>query len=376
MTERTPEHKHVPPPPPAHMRRNISYYRSVFLSDFHIGAKNFDARALEHFLSSFKCDYLYLAGDIIDGWKLNKRWYWTEDCSRVLGMLIRKIDEGTHIIYLPGNHDEQVRHLPRTKRRKFERRTGVLIRDRIIHTLADGRRFLVLHGDQFDHKILRAPAVSKISDMVYDFFIELFGLHTKPPQVSVKGKMKPFSLAKALGKHGAWALQLLGSFESAVYKSVHKNGLDGLICGHTHIPIIKPIRDITYANCGSWLRGGHTALTEDQDGKLELIDWPGSPPDEASLFTNPNKVSPPDCLNARALTHSIVNTIRKIWPEKGQMPATEPHTWIEIESRDRIIHRIRKRRKNGILLGQTLPQGVQGIRKTVDRPIKELVKPA
>jgi UDP-2,3-diacylglucosamine pyrophosphatase LpxH len=323
---------------PPQQKQRAHTYRSVFLSDFHIGAKSFDAEALVKFLDSFDAQYLYLVGDIIDGWKLNKRWHWTEGCSRVLEALIEKAQSGTRIIYLPGNHDEQVRHIPRNKKRKFEQRLGVQIRERVVHTLADGRRFLILHGDQFDHKIIKG-ALSRWSDQIYDFFLERFGAHNPPPQILVKGALKPFSLAKALGRHGQSALHLLGNFEKAVHSAVQQRGLDGLICGHTHIPAIKQIRTITYANCGSWLRGGHTALIENHNGYLKLIDWPSSATQPQPLFEAQAEQAPASPYS-RALAQSLVQTIHKLWPEKKDNPA-RPSEWIEIEGRDLILRRMK-----------------------------------
>ncbi len=317
------------------------HYRSVFLSDFHIGAKSFDAAALVSFLRSFECEKLYLVGDIIDGWKLNKRWYWTEDCNRIFDELAAKIDKGTKIIFLPGNHDEEVRNISSRKRQRFAQQLGITITDKIIHEAADGRRYLVLHGDQFDRKILKGP-LSQWSDRIYDAVMDFLGGHA-PPTIMIKGKRRRFSLAKSLGKHGQWALHLLNNFESAVHKMVHDKGVDGLICGHTHIPTIKPIKDILYANSGSWLRTGHTALIETHYGDLSLLDWPASHESHATadnLFhdTRDFQISP-DRQRYRPTSMKVVRTIQKIWPVQAAEKAsiTEPLEWIEIHKRDDVI---------------------------------------
>lgn len=321
------------------------YYRSVFLSDFHIGAKSFDAAALVSFLRSFECEKLYLVGDIIDGWKLHKRWYWTEDCNRIFDELAAKAAKGTQITFLPGNHDEEVRKLPSSVRKRFSARAGIEITDKTIHEAYDGRRFLVMHGDQFDRKILKGP-LSQWSDRIYDSIMEFIGGHN-PPTVMVKGKPKRFSLAKSLSKHGQWALHLLNNFENAVYKAAMEKDVDGLICGHTHIPVIKPIRDIIYANCGSWLRSGHTALIENSYGDLELIDWPAT---HERLTVTPNLFDPepasfkisPDRQRFRDTTNMVVRAIRKTWPEQEGVirPAiTQPLEWIEIHQRDNVLYK-------------------------------------
>jgi UDP-2,3-diacylglucosamine pyrophosphatase LpxH len=303
---------------------SMRHYRSVFLSDFHIGAKSFDAAALVDFLQSVHCDYLYLVGDIIDGWKLNKRWHWTEHCSRVLDELVAKAAHGTKIIYIPGNHDDEVRHLSPLRRRRFEKELHLTLTDKIVHTLADGRKFLVLHGDQFDRKILRGP-VSRWSDRLYDRLMDIFSSHG-PAQIKIEGKIKPFSLAKALARHGKWALHLLNNFENAIHREATNRHVAGVICGHTHIPVIKNIRGITYANCGSWLRAGHTALTENAQGVLELVDWPNSL-EQPFLFDPLYQHEPvawkltPDSSRYRATTLTIIEKIRRIWPVKTRRSA-------------------------------------------------------
>lgn len=323
-------------------RSRPQFYRSVFLSDFHIGAKSFDAAALVHFLQNIECETLYLVGDIIDGWKLNKRWYWTEECSRVLDELVAKASKGTRIIYLPGNHDEDVRKIMPYRRKRFARRMGIEIRDKVLHTTADGKRFLVLHGDQFDRKIIRGR-LSIWSDRFYDRLMEWIGNYSSP-QIVVKGKIKRFSLAKSLSKHGQWALHLLNNFEAAVYRMAARRGVDGLICGHTHIPVIKPINDILYANAGSWLRSGHTALVEHSCGDLQLIDWPASYESQQNLnpafeHINKNYKLRPDLTAQRRITLSIIQSIRRVWPEKDHTAPIRSHEWIEIKQRDDVVIR-------------------------------------
>ena len=198
---------------------------------------------------------------------------------------------------------------------------------------------LVLHGDQFDRAILKGP-LSEWGDRLYDMLMDWFGGHT-PPQVKIDGKIKRFSLAKSLSKHGQWALHLLNNFENAVYKLVKKRDCDGLICGHTHIPVIKPIKDILYANCGSWLKSGHTALIETQYGDLQLIDWPASHETSQSfnpfLQQEPKNVSlHPDLKSHRRITLSIQQSIRRLWPEKELRNASSLE-WIEIKKRDEIV---------------------------------------
>jgi UDP-2,3-diacylglucosamine pyrophosphatase LpxH len=231
-------------------------FRSVFLSDFHMGAKSFDAAAVVRFLASMECDHLFLVGDIIDGWKLKKRWYWTPACQSVLDELMKKRASGTDITYLHGNHDDELRYLMPAARHHFKHRFGIKIQEKAMHTLKDGRQFLVLHGDQFDRKILRGP-ISKWSDRIYDGFLDL-------------------------------------------------------INGHTHIPVLKTIKDITYANCGSWLKHGHTALVETAVGDIKLIDWPAS--FENMQFDVLSRTISADIPAERALSLELLEHIHSLWP--------------------------------------------------------------
>lgn len=310
----------------------IHRYRSIFISDFHMGAKAFDAPALLDFLRSTESGYLYLVGDIIDGWKLNKRWYWTADCNAVLDELARKAAEGTKVIYIPGNHDETVRFASKRKRRRFARRHNITICDKFVHQTTDNKRILILHGDQFDRQIIRGT-LSRLSDRIYDWLLDLIDGHAAP-HIRIKGKIKKFSLAKSLSRPGKWALYLLNNFESAIYRMARQHGADGLICGHTHIPALKSIRGLLYGNCGAWLRTGHTALVETAEGKIELLDWPGThePYEQPGLFTEaalPAYRLLPDATRYRPVTEAIVRTIQKTWPEQPK-PSGAPHHWIEL----------------------------------------------
>lgn len=308
-------------------------YRSIFISDFHIGAKTFNARALLDFLKHNDCDTLYLVGDIIDGWKLKKRWYWNEIISQIFDELARKADEGTQIIYLPGNHDDEVRFIPVLKRMRFMHRIGIKICNSIVHKTADGRKFLVMHGDQFDTKILSEPVLKahhKASDWLSTLWQKIY---RERPYIEINGTMKQFSLAKHLSKHGRIAIQALNNFEGLVYKTVKSKRLDGVICGHTHIPVKKVIRDITYINTGSWLRSGNTAVVEDFDGTLSLLDWDDymdRPQDSAQLSFDDTGYFPdtsirlyPDAYRYRPVTDFLVKKIRHIW-EPDSHNAVQP----------------------------------------------------
>lgn len=289
-------------------------FRTIFLSDFHIGAKTFNAPALLDFLRKTESQTLYLVGDIVDGWKLHKRWFWTETVSEIFDELFRKAHEGTKIIYITGNHDERVRDLTFFNRMRYARRLHIQIKNRIIHKMKDGRDFLVLHGDQFDRALLRGR-VSRWSDRLYDWIT-----HRKGPTIDVNGTTKRFSLAKFLSYHGQIALNILNNFESALVREARRSDVEGIICGHTHIPAFKKIGAITYANCGSWLKNTRTAVVETEDGRLQLLDWDFEQKTAAAPllpFYNgdmaPVRIAP-DSYRFRPLTNRLINSIRRAWP--------------------------------------------------------------
>lgn len=281
-----------------------TYYRSIFLSDFHIGAKKFDADSLLDFLRKTESDYLYLVGDIIDGWKLNKRWYWTETVNQVFDELFRKAHEGTKIVYITGNHDESVRQYNLIKRLRYARRIGIQIKNRIIHKAADGREFLILHGDQFDRALLRGP-LSRLTDRLYDAVTDMIQKR-KPLNIEINGQTKRFSMAKFLSYHGQLALNILNNFENALCHEAKRSDVDGIICGHTHIPALKHIKGITYANCGSWLTTKPTAVIEKDNGSIEILDWEKT--EDFKICSNAPS------FRYRPLTLRLVQSVRKVWP--------------------------------------------------------------
>ncbi len=268
------------------------------------------------FLRKTESQTLYLVGDIIDGWKLHKRWYWTETINEIFDELFRKAHEGTKIIYITGNHDESVRHLSILTRLRYARRLDIQIRNRVIHKCADGRDFLVMHGDQFDRALLRGT-VSRMSDRLYDFLTDRLQKR-RPINITVEGSIKRFSLSKFLSYHGQVALNILNNYERALAREARRSDVEGIICGHTHIPAFKNIGPIIYANCGSWLKDGRTAIVETDTGRINLLDWPekATQMDLPVLpFYNGDIIKIiPDAARFRPMTERLVAAIRRTWP--------------------------------------------------------------
>lgn len=312
--------KHPPSPPPTRADGTAfhTYHRSIFISDFHIGYKGFDAQAALHFLRAHDCDILYLVGDIVDGWKLRKRWYWTRECCDVIEELVRKRKNGTKIIYIPGNHDDEVRRVSPLRRYNAIRRLGITITNVAIHKTADDRKYVVLHGDQFDTALIRGR-LSEWGDRLYLFFTEWTGFSPRPEKIYIEGKPARFSLAKALVRRSKRAaLGLMNNLEAAIFRMIRSRHVDGLICGHTHISGIRTRGNRHYINIGAWVGHTNTALVESHAGELTLLSFP-----DRRMPPRPDNVplSIQDILKMQHLsleTRWIVSRAAKLWPARTQ----------------------------------------------------------
>jgi UDP-2,3-diacylglucosamine pyrophosphatase LpxH len=243
--------------------RGSRHHRTIFISDVHLGTKACKAELLADFLARNTCETLFLVGDIVDGWRLRHRWFWPEAHSRVLDALLHKVDTGTRVIFVPGNHDEVFR--------KYCGRSlaGVEIMRETVHVTADGRRLLVLHGDRFDAVIAYARWLALLGDWAYGVAIELsewcHGLRR------LLG-LDYWSLAAFLKQKVKNALEYICRFEDAVACEARERDLDGVVCGHIHHAAAKTIGGVLYLNDGDWVESC-TALVEDRSGQLEILCW-------------------------------------------------------------------------------------------------------
>ncbi|MEL6648475.1 MAG: UDP-2,3-diacylglucosamine diphosphatase [Pseudomonadota bacterium] len=249
--------------------------RSVFISDLHIGYKGADIRSLNAFLRAYRFNYLYLVGDILDGWKLEKRWYWNQDYSDFLDILVELKSRGVQIVMISGNHDEKLRQTKaRLSRAVLFRRFGIWLNEQVIHNTQDGRRLLIIHGDQLDGPLFRST--SKYADGIWLRVDNLTWSRAKAERPMAEEKRVRWSLGKAIATH---AKSLIASYADAALRMASRNGADGIICGHSHIPSLINRGSLVFGNCGSWTGARvageyHTALVEQCDGRLELVKWP------------------------------------------------------------------------------------------------------
>ncbi|HDZ72035.1 MAG TPA: UDP-2,3-diacylglucosamine diphosphatase [Aurantimonas coralicida] len=253
-----------------HQLTTTRHFRTLFLSDVHLGSKAAQAEMLVDFLRVHDAEKIYLVGDIIDGWRLKRSWHWPQSHNDVVQKLLRKARKGAAIVYIPGNHDEVLRDFP------GQHFGGVEVKLTDIHTMADGRRFLVIHGDEFDVVVRNARVLAYLGDWAYDAAIAVnvvfnrFRRRLGFPYWSIS------SWAKLKVKN---AVNFIGAFESALAEEAKRNGCDGVICGHIHHAQIVRHGDIEYVNTGDWVESC-TALAERHDGSLELIRWSETMPEE------------------------------------------------------------------------------------------------
>ena len=251
---------------PAPARRRL---RALFVSDLHLGYKGADIAALNRLLAACEVRHLYLVGDILDGWKLEKRWHWTQEYCDLMDMLMALRRRRVRITLITGNHDDKLREIvPRLLRPLILRRYGIRIEERCTHRTATGARLLVTHGDQFDGALWRGG--SKIADRLWDWLTEA-GL-ARPP-----GAARRWSLGRAIAREGG---SLAERYAAAALRRVRQEGADGIVFGHSHVPLLERRDGLWLANCGAWTRapdGQHSAIAETPDGRLELLRWPASP---------------------------------------------------------------------------------------------------
>jgi UDP-2,3-diacylglucosamine pyrophosphatase LpxH len=238
-------------------------YRTIWISDTHLGTAGCRAELLLDFLKSTDCETLYLVGDIVDGWQLRKGWYWPPRHNDVVRCVLKKAKHGTRVVYVPGNHDEAFRDYVGLN---FG---GVELAAEEIHVTADGRRLLILHGDEFDGVVLYAKWLAFLGDHAYTLLLKLNHVFNA---VRKRLGLPYWSLSAHIKKRVKNAVQYVSGFEHAVAHTAVERGVDGVVCGHIHCAEIRTIGDVTYYNDGDWVESC-TALVEHPDGQMEIIDW-------------------------------------------------------------------------------------------------------
>jgi UDP-2,3-diacylglucosamine pyrophosphatase LpxH len=241
-------------------------YRSIFISDVHLGTKDCKAEALNNFLKHNTCETLYLVGDIIDGWKMKQnKWRWKQSHTNVVRRVLGHAKRNTKVIYVLGNHDEFLRPFL-----QYNLNFGMIeMVNQCEHIGADGKHYLVIHGDLFDGITRLAPWLSFLGDRAYDFILSV---NNKFNWVLHRIGIGYFSLSRFLKHRVKKAIDFIFQFEKNLANYCKKKGYDGVICGHIHHAEIKEIDGVTYMNDGDWVES-LTALVEHHDGRWEIITW-------------------------------------------------------------------------------------------------------
>lgn len=249
------------PEPDGHERRR---YRTIWISDVHLGTKGCNAALLIDFLDHTDSETMYLVGDIIDGWRLKKKVYWPPEHNDVVWRILKRARRGTRIVYIPGNHDEMMRPFSGMN---FG---GVEIARAAFHETADGRRLMVLHGDEFDAVMLAHRWLAVVGDALYHM---VMGLNHWVNLARRMLGMPYWSLSKVAKHKVKNAVEFISRYEEVVARAAADRGVDGVVCGHIHTAEIRAFDGIDYYNDGDWVEGCN-ALVEHFDGRMELLHWP------------------------------------------------------------------------------------------------------
>jgi UDP-2,3-diacylglucosamine pyrophosphatase LpxH len=241
-------------------------YRSIFISDIHLGTKDCKAVELNNFLKNNTCNTLYLVGDIIDAWKIKQnKWRWKQSHTNVIRRILGHAKRDTRIIYVLGNHDEFLRPFL-----QYNLNFGMVeLHNQYEHIGADGKHYLVTHGDLFDGITRLAPWLSILGDKAYDFILTL---NSRFNWLRHRLGFGYWSLSLYLKQRVKRALDFIFQFERNLAAYCKKRGFDGVICGHIHHAEIKEIDGVVYMNDGDWVES-MTALVEHHDGRWEIITW-------------------------------------------------------------------------------------------------------
>ena len=239
------------------------HHRTLFISDVHLGTRGCQAELLMDFLKCNEADRIFLVGDIVDGWRLKNGWFWPQAHNDVVQKFLRKVRKGANVTYIPGNHDEFLRDY---EGMNFG---GIEIQNEAFHETADGKRYLILHGDKYDVVVRNIRWLAYLGDWAYDLAITLntvigfFRRHLGLSYWSFSGWSK---------RKVKRAVNYIGAFENAVASDAQRHDVHGVICGHIHQPVMRDIEGVHYINLGDWV-DSCSALVEHHDGRFELLHW-------------------------------------------------------------------------------------------------------
>ena len=239
-------------------------FRTLFISDVHLGSRAAKADFLIDFLRHHEAETIYLVGDIVDGWRLRRSWHWPQTHNDVVQKLLRQARKGASITYIAGNHDEFLRMF------QGVHFGGIVVADRAVHVAADGKRFLIIHGDQFDTVVMNVRWLAYLGDRAYELAMLTNRLIARVRRLFGLPYWSFSSWAKLTVKQ---AVNFIGAFQDILTDEARRAEVDGVICGHIHHAAIETFGDISYINTGDWVESC-TAVVEHFDGRMEIVHWP------------------------------------------------------------------------------------------------------
>ena len=258
------------------------HYRAIWISDIHLGTRGCKAAHLLEFLRTHESDYLYLVGDIVDGWQIRRSWYWHQDHNDVVQKILRKARKGTRVVYVPGNHDEALREFIGLELGR------IAVEREAVHTMLDGRRLLVIHGDLFDGVVRQAKWLAYLGDTLYTLIL---ALNHHFNHLRQRLGMPYWSLSQYLKHQVKNAVSYICDFERAVAREARRRGFDGVVCGHIHKAEMRDIEGVLYANDGDWVES-LTALAETLTGELVLLSGAAPTPAGEDARAEATRASP------------------------------------------------------------------------------------
>lgn len=252
----------------------MKHVRAVFISDVHLGTRACQAERLLEFLREYDCDYLYLLGDIVDFWAMNRSIQWAPAHNTVVQKVLRRARHGTRVIFVPGNHDEALREYAGVSFGDIQ------VESDWVHVTADGRRYWLIHGDEYDQVTRHHRWVAVLGDVAYNALVRINLMISRARRILRRPGY--WSLAGYAKQKVKKAASFIFDFEDAIAHAAHQRGLDGVICGHIHWPADRQVSGVHYLNCGDWV-DTCSGIVEHHDGRIEVVHW-GSATDEGDAL--------------------------------------------------------------------------------------------
>ena len=240
-------------------------YKSIFISDIHLGTRFSKAKVLLNFLKHNESEQLILVGDIIDGWAIKRKLIWPQEHSDVIQKILKKAKKGTKVTFITGNHDEFLRPFV-----PLLLGDSVSIANELEYVAINKKKYYITHGDFFDSITMTKKWLAILGDYGYDLLLHLnVVLNFLRKRIGIK---KYWSLSKYVKDNVKSSVSFISDFEAVLSTHAKNKGYDGIICGHIHKAEIRDIEDIEYLNCGDWVESC-TAIVETYEGEFKIINW-------------------------------------------------------------------------------------------------------